>query len=157
MTAGEEVETIRRMTPVYQTKYGVPFGNCVPACVASLLDRKIEDVDVDVASCRDSLRALLTKIEEKANCKIYVMSHEAIVDRIVKTSERYCFVEVCTCVFNQEPFGRGSTWHVVVCEIGDNGRLSLVFNPDQHDARKDSLDQFPAIGKLFIVKANPAT
>src|SRR6266498_3643126 len=120
------------MTPVYQTRHGPPDGNCFAACVASLLDRRIEEVDVDVASCGNSLRALLTKIEQKANCKIYYATHEAIVDGIFKTSERYCFAEVCTCVFDGNPYGEGSTWHVVVCEIADDAKISLVFNPDKN-------------------------
>jgi hypothetical protein len=116
------------MTPVYQTKHGPPDGNCFAACVASLLDRTIEEVDVDVADCGSSLRASMTKLEQKANCKIYNGTQEPIVDGIVKTSERYCFAEVCTFVLIE-----GSTWHVVVCEIADDGQLSLVFNPDQHE------------------------
>src|SRR5436190_1488196 len=47
------------------------------------------DVDVDVASCGNCLQVLLTKIQQRANCKIYLVSHEAIVDGIFKTSERY--------------------------------------------------------------------
>lgn len=79
------------------------------------------------------------------------------MDGILKPSERYCFAEVCTCVFNGNPYGDSSTWHVVVCEIADDGRISLTFNPDQHDQRQKSLDQFPAVGKLFFVKATPKT
>ena len=141
------------MTPVYQTKHEPPDGNCFAACVASLLDRKIEDVDVDVASC-GKLPTLLQKIQQKADCKIYYATHSAIVDDIVRTSERYCFAEVCTCVFNGDPYDDGSTWHVVVCEIADGGKISLVFNPDQHDQRQHSLQQFSAVGKVFFVKAN---
>ena|ERR1043166_8900360 len=142
------------MTPVYQTRTGAPNGNCFAACVASLLDRRIEDVDVDVASCGNSLHVLLTKIQQRANCKIYFVSHEAIVDGIFKTSERYCFAEVCTSVFNDDPHGKGSVWHVVVCEIADDGKISLLFNPDQSDQRQKSLQQFRAVGRLFFVKAN---
>jgi ABC-type uncharacterized transport system ATPase subunit len=142
------------MTPVHQTRHGSPNGNCFAACVASLLDRKIENVDVDVATCK-SLHALLTKIEERANCKIYYASHEAVLDGIVKTSERYCFAEVCTTVCQGSPFGEGSTWHVVVCEFSDSGKLSLVFNPDKTARQQHSLQQFHAIRKLFFVKANP--
>jgi len=109
-----------------------------------------------VASCGNSLRALLTKIEQKANCKIYYATHEAIVDGIFKTSERYCFAEVCTCVFDGNPYGEGSTWHVVVCEIADDAKISLVFNPDKTDQRQNSLQEFPAVGKVFFVKAKHA-
>jgi len=80
--------------------------------------------------------------------------NSAIVDGIVRTQERYCFAEVCTCVFNGDPYDDGSTWHVVVCEIADDGKISFVFNPDQHDQRQHSLEQFPAVGKMFFVKAN---
>ena len=143
------------MTPVYQTKQGSPHGNCFAACVATLLDRKIEEVDIDVASCDDLLHVLLNKIEQRANCKIYYASHQAVLDGVLVTSERYCLAEVCTFVFNGNPYGKGSMWHVVVCEISHGGMLSLVFNPDKDDQR-DSLEQFPAVGRLFFVKANPS-
>lgn len=32
------------MTPVDQTIFGAPEGNCLPACIASILDLRIEDV-----------------------------------------------------------------------------------------------------------------
>jgi hypothetical protein len=32
------------MKPVYQTKFGKPGGNCFPACVASILELRLEDV-----------------------------------------------------------------------------------------------------------------
>src|ERR1017187_7390272 len=123
------------MTPVHQTKQGSPHGNCFAACVASLLDRKIEDVDIDVASCGNLLHVLLTKIEQRANCKIYYASHQAVLDGVLVTSERYCFAEVCTFVYDGNPFGEGSMWHVVVCEISDSGKLSLLFDPDKDDQR----------------------
>ncbi len=141
------------MTPVYQTRSGAPDGNCFAACVASILERKIEEVDVDVKDC-GSADALLRKLERRANCKIYVVSHQAILDGFVKTSERYCIAAVCTCVFNQDPHHGQSTWHVVVCEITNDGKISMVFNPDQTDQRRNSLQQFSAVGNLFFVKAN---
>ena len=142
------------MTPVYQTKHGPPDGNCFAACVASLLDRNIEDVDVDVASCERDLRTLLKKVEQKANCTICYVTYRAIAHGIVTTSERYCFAEVCTCVFNGDPYHDESTWHVVVCEIAENGKISLLFNPDKTDLRQNSLDEFPAVERVFFVKAS---
>jgi hypothetical protein len=120
------------MTPVYQTRHGPPDGNCMAACVATILDMKLVEVDVDVASCGGAPEALLSKIEHKARCKVYGFPHEAIVERIVKANERYCIVEVCSCMFNNDPSDRRCTWHTVVCEIGNDGMLSMVFNPDQH-------------------------
>jgi hypothetical protein len=140
------------MTPVYQTKRGDPDGNCMAACVASLLDKPIEDVDIDVASCGRSCKVLLRKLEEKAKCKIYGFPHEAIVDRVVKSSERYCIVEVCSCVSKDDPCHPNSTWHSVVCEIAEDRKISLVFNPDRDDQRNHSLQQFQAMRNLFIVK-----
>ena len=32
------------MKPVFQTRFGYPHGNCFAACVATLLERKIEEV-----------------------------------------------------------------------------------------------------------------
>ncbi len=142
------------MTPVYQTKEGAPEGNCMAACVASLLDKRIEDVHIDVASC-GSLKDLLRKLEEKAKCKIYGFPHEAIVDGVVKSTERHCIVEVCSCVFNNDPCHSNSTWHSVVGEIGEDGKLSLEFNPDRNDRRTRSLQEFGAMRNLFIVKRNP--
>ena len=141
------------MTPVHQTKFGAPHGNCTAACVATLLDKPLEDVDVDVASYRGSVKELLRRIEEKAGCRIYGFPHEAIVDGVVKSSERYCFVEVCTSTFNHDPSDPNTLWHSVVCEIADDGRLSQVFNPDSGD-QKRSLEQFKAMRTLFIVKRN---
>jgi hypothetical protein len=43
----------------------------------------------------------------------------------------------------------------VVCEIADDGKVSLKFNPDKIDQRQNSLNQFRAVGKVFFVKANP--
>lgn len=37
------------MTPIMQTRYG-PRGNCLAACIASLIDRPLEEVDF---SCAD--------------------------------------------------------------------------------------------------------
>jgi hypothetical protein len=117
------------------------------ACVATILDKQIEDVDVDVASCGNSVNALIAKIEEKAECKVYRLPHEAIVD----ATERYCIASVCSCVFQHDPSHPNSTWHSVVCEITEDGKLSLVFNPDQKDLRTSSLNQFAALGDLFVV------
>lgn len=122
------------------------------ACCATILDRPLEEIDVDVASCGNSMKQLLNKIEEKAKCKIYGFPHEAIVDRVVKSTERFCIVGVCSSVFNNDPNHRNSIWHSVVCEIADDGKLSLVFNPDRNDQRKSSLQQFGAVGPLYIVK-----
>lgn len=141
------------MTPVYQTRYGVPDGNCMAACVASILDQRLEDVDVDVASC-SSGKVLRKKLEEKAKCKIYGFPHEAIVDGVVKSAQRYCIVEVCTCMFNNDPCDPDSTWHSVVCEIADDGKLSLAFDPNRRDQRT-KLQQFGAMRNLFIVKPRP--
>jgi hypothetical protein len=124
------------------------------ACVASLLDKRIEDVDVDVASCGSSRKVLLRKLEEKAKCRIYGFPHEAIVDGAVRSTERYCIVEVCSSVFNNDPCDPHSTWHSVVCEIAEDGKIFLVFNPDRADLRTESLQQFRAIRDLFIVKRN---
>ena len=140
------------MTPVYQTKHGSPHGNCMAACVATILDKPIEAVDVDVASCGNSVNALLRKIEEKAACKVCGFPHEAIVDRVVKSTERYCIVSVCSCVFQNDPSHPNSTWHSVVCEIAKDGKLSLLFNPDRTDLRTRSLHEFAALGNLFVVK-----
>jgi len=138
------------MTPVYQTKHGSPHGNCMAACVATILDKPIEDVDVDVASCGNSVSALIAKIEEKAECKVDRIPHEAIVDAVVKSTERYCIASVCSGVFHNDPSRPNSIWHSVVCEIAEDGKLSLVFNPNQKDLR--SLHQFAALGDLFVVK-----
>ncbi len=73
------------------------------ACCATILDRPLEEIDVDVASCGSSMKQLLDKIEEKAKCKIYGFPHEAIVDRVVKSTERFCIVGVCASVFNNDP------------------------------------------------------
>jgi hypothetical protein len=144
------------MTPVYQTRRGPPDGNCMAACVATLLDKRIEDVDVDVANCGNSVKTLLAKIEERAGCKVYALDHQAIVDRVVKSGERYCIVSVCSCVYDSNPSHPNSTWHCVVCEIAAEGQLRLVFNPDRADQRTQSLQEFAAIGQLFIVKRTPA-
>lgn len=32
------------MIPVYQTKFGMPDGNCLSACIASLLERPLREV-----------------------------------------------------------------------------------------------------------------
>jgi len=115
---------------------------------------KIENVEIDMSGVRN-FHTLLTRIQDKANCKIYYVNREAILDGVLKTSERYCFAEVCTCVFNGDPYDEGSTWHVVVCEVAENGKISLVFNPDKIDQRQKSLDEFPAVRKVFFVKPNP--
>lgn len=123
------------------------------ACVATILDKKIQEVDIDVASCGTSLKALLDKIENKAKGKIYVFPPEAIVDWVVKSTERYCIVDVCSFVFNDDPYSPSSIRHAVVCEIAEDGKLSLVFNPDPNDDRT-ALENFHSMGNLFIVKRN---
>src|SRR6266496_1791477 len=140
------------MTPSYQTRHGSPDGNCMAACVATILDEPIEDVDVDVASCGKSVNTLLRKIEEKAQCNVYRFSQKAILDGGVKSTERYCIVSVCSCVFQNDPSNPNSTWHSVVCEIAEDGTLSLIFNPDPADQRTHSLQQFAALGDVFVVE-----
>ena len=95
------------MTPVYQTRHGSPDG--ISACVATILDKRIEDVDVDVASCGNSVNALLRKIEGRTDCKMYRFSQAAIVDRDVKSTERYCIVSVCSSLFRNDPSHPNST------------------------------------------------
>jgi hypothetical protein len=138
------------MTPVYQTRQDKPDGNCLAACVATILDKSIEDVDVDVASCA-SIRKLLSKIEEKANCTIYRLDFRAITDGIVKVSDRYCIASVCTTIFNNDPHHPNSAWHAVVCEISEAGEVSQVFNPTKTDNRC-SLQQFFAVDVVLIVR-----
>lgn len=145
------------MTPVFQTRRNPPHGNCFAACVASLLDKRIEEVDIDVSSCNNSILTLIKRIEQKANCKIYRVSNEAIRDAIVTTSEQYCITAVCSFLFNGDPHHQSSVWHVVVCQIDRDGKLSLVFNPDQNDQRQRSLQQFSAVGDVYFVKGNLAT
>ena len=120
------------------------------ACVASILDKRIENVDVDVASC-SSCDVLLRKIEEKAKCKIYRIPHEAILDGVVRSAERYCIVNVCACVFNNNPCHPDNTWHSVVCEIKEDGKLSLVFDPNRDDQRT-KLQRFKAMRPLLMVR-----
>lgn len=139
------------MTPVYQTKDGKPNGNCLAACIATLLDKSIEEVDVDVASCGSCVRALLSKIEERANCKIYRLDFQAITDGVVKVSDRYCIASVCSMIFNNDPNHQNSAWHAVVCEISEGGKISQVFNPSASDARH-SLDQFKAVDVVYFVR-----
>jgi hypothetical protein len=139
------------MTPVYQTRHGPPDGNCMAACVASILYKRLEDVDVDVASC-SSRKVLLRKLEEKAKCKIYGCPHDAIIDGVVKSAERYCIVNVCACVFNNDPCHSDNTWHSVVCEITEDGKLSLAFDHNRNDQRT-KLQEFAAMGNLFIITA----
>jgi hypothetical protein len=136
------------VTLVAQTKCGKPHGNCFAACVATILDKRIENVDVDVASCSkgSELSELIEKIEEKAKCKIYGFPYAAIVDRAVISTERHCIVEVCTSKLNDEPM-----WHAVVSEIAEDGKLTMVFNPERHDMRKH-LQDFGGLRNLYIVK-----
>lgn len=138
------------MTPVYQTKDGEK-GNCFAACVASILDRKIEDCDIDMENITNVWQ-MVTQIQEKANCKIYYANREAIEDGFFKPTERFCFIEVCTCTYNKDPYDNKSRWHVVVGEVGENGKVSMLFDPGQ-DLRK-SLDLFAAVRRVFFVKAN---
>jgi hypothetical protein len=140
------------MTPVYQTKIG-PEGNCFAAGVASVLERKIEDCDIDMSKVK-IFRDLLEQMEAKANCKIYYANHEAIEHGFFKTTERYCLVEVCTFTFNHDPYHDKSIWHVVVGEVLADGKITMRFNPAERDTRKQSLDQFPAVRKVFFVKPN---
>lgn len=140
------------MIPAYQTKHD-DQGNCFAACIASILERKIEEVEVDMSLVKN-FRDLLTAVEAKANCKVYYANHEAIEDGFLKTTERYCFVEVCSFTLNQDPYHDNSKWHAVVCEVAENGKISMLFNPEQKDQRQKSLDQFPATRKVFFVKPN---
>jgi hypothetical protein len=139
------------MTPVYQTKFGKK-GNCFAACIASILERELDDCDIDMEGVKN-FRDLLTLIEAKVKCKIYYTNHEAIEHGFLKTAERLCFIEVCGYEYGGDPYHEGSIWHAVVAEIGDDGKISMRHNPEKIDQRK-SLDQFPAIRKVFFVKPN---
>ena len=115
------------------------------ACVASLLDKQIDEVDVDLAGC-EKVSELIRRIEAKAGCKIYGFPTEAITDGIIKSALKYCIVEVCTFINcgNQ-------SWHCVVCEIAEDGALSMVHNPDRIDTIRTSLDQFRGTRNLYFV------
>jgi hypothetical protein len=115
------------------------------------LDKPLEDVDIDVASCGSSREVLFTKIEAKGSCEIHQLP-ESIVDGVVKSAEHYCIVNVCSFVFANDPSHRNSIWHSVVCEIAEDGKLFLAHDPNRNDHRT-KLEQFPAIGEVFVVKA----
>jgi hypothetical protein len=138
------------MTPVAQTRLG-RHGNCFAACVATILDKRIEDVDVNVSSFTKPSE-LMRKIEEKIKCKIYGFPHDAITDGAVISTERYCIVDVCTSLFDNDADHPMSMWHAVVCEIADGGKLNMVFNPES-DTRK-RLQDFNGMRNLYIVKCN---
>jgi hypothetical protein len=142
------------MKPVPQTT----AFNCMAACVASILEKPLEEVDVEV-NWMTSRAELFSRIEKKARCKIYMVPHEqrSTDGGVINSPERYCIASVCTFVYHKEPLHRQSEWHAVVCELMPDGKLTLAFNPDEHDARRSSVDQFGALGNLFIVKANPET
>ncbi len=137
----------RATTRIYQTRRGAPHGNCMAACVASILDKPLEDVDIDVASCGSSREVFFRKIQEKGNCHIYQLP-DGIVDGVVKSAERYCIVNVCSLVYGNDPSHRDSIWHSVVCEIAEDGKLSLVFDPNPNDQRT-KLQQFAAVGDVL--------
>jgi hypothetical protein len=82
------------------------------------------------------------------------ISSRSHVDGVVKSAERYCIVNACACVFNNDQCHPDNTWHSVVCEIREDGKLSLAFDPNRNHQRT-KLRQFAAMGDLFIVKANP--
>src|SRR5262249_6019235 len=141
----------RPMTPVYQTRFGPPNGNCFAACVATLLDRPLEAVDVDVSSCR-KIGDVLKLIEAKAKCKIYGTDYEALTTGLLRTSERYAIAYVCTSIMGSDLSDPGSIKHGVVCEIADEGKtIWPVFDPrPNHQCR--SLQDYKAIEHILFVK-----
>jgi hypothetical protein len=133
------------MKPVFQTRYDPPNGNCMAACVASILELPLDDVDIDVSAIRQ-VSELVQKLEAKAKCRIYPILPELITSGVVKSSEPYCILEVCSSICNGQKM-----WHALVCRIADNGELSLAFNPLELDQRKH-LSSFNGIKNAYIVR-----
>lgn len=124
------------MVPIFQTRFGQPYGNCLAACTASILGVDINEVDPD-PTVYDKLDHIICGIESKYACKFYKVDRRALIDQKIKLSITvdYCIALVCasTVTFGKT---RVLVWHAIVCRLLPNFNLEFIFNPDPYDHRK---------------------
>ena len=141
------------MKRVKQTKFGPVEGNCFAACIASLLEVSIEEVNIDLASDKwfESLQAYLRPKN------LYFL--EVRLD-VAKSYPLYA-MDGIYCVFSGKSprkfDGHDGTNHAVVGRINSEPDQLVIFSM-VHDPHPDNT--FLVDGSLwglgFFIKLDPA-
>ena len=77
------------MTPVFQTRFGKPHGNCFAACVVSILGGSIEDFPDLSDLAEDSVEA---NTERQRRIESYVRGRGHRIARLVGPMPKGCYV-----------------------------------------------------------------
>jgi hypothetical protein len=128
------------MKKVYQTNRGVG-GNCFAACIASILEYNLEDIDVELSNCNTTAADLFNKIRnEKELIKDYDLF--LLPYWMIKGIQKYnhaCALPIdihCIILFNDGGVDyRGKKFgHACVGYMDNQNDITL-----QHDPESESL------------------
>lgn len=139
------------MVPVYQTKFGIPGGNCIQACLASVLEVGLEDVPDFVNGHDDDglqwYKRYLEWVVQKGYSTVTLN-----MDAYSAALEGWCMLGV------EAPRHRGTgCMHMVVgwCKVGSDGVSCFWI---KHDPLGDrSSDEYEIKDVTFIWRNDHAT
>lgn len=115
------------MKPVQQTRFGPPDGNCMSACVASIIECKIEEVDIPLPK-NGRMEVFMWQISEKIKKGICSFNYKIKLP----SNPIYCMVSVIdksSCSIINGVRQNDGIDHMVVGFIGDNNILSIKYDP----------------------------
>lgn len=128
------------MNKVDQTKTG-DEGNCFAACIASILELELKDVDVDLTECKNWIDIFNRMKQTKPLMKKYdalSLRYSLLKKECdLKSDDREVVLPAnCYCILNYpEPKGIKNNHAVVGC-FDENGKLLIVHNPDPRSYNK---------------------
>ena len=131
------------MKPVYQTRSGIGVGNCLACCIASILEIKLEDIDMGEFKVNangevdgeDFLTRLFKKLDQLGwgllQAHLHFFNKQVKKD---KHSKGYTgLLTDCHCIISY-PWDKnnwnGGPWHSVVGYIDKNYKICVVHDPD---------------------------
>jgi hypothetical protein len=129
------------MNPVNQTRFGNGSGNCFAACVASILEIPIEEIDPLILPANGSnwIDGLQSYLSERGMFLLHV-----------SIRDQYPLGPVPeTLVIAIGPNNRRGGRHAVVCEFQDTNRLVLVHDPGSDEITLARVDEIWFIARLM--------
>lgn len=126
------------MNKVDQTDFN-DKGNCFAACIASILELELNDVDVDLTECKNWIDIFNQMKQTKPLMKKYdalSLRYSLLKKECdLKIDEREVVLPSnCYCILNYpEPKG-SNMYHAVVGCFDENGKLSVIHDPDARNS-----------------------
>lgn len=112
------------MVPVYQTRFGKPHGNCVEACIASIMEIPITDIPYSDSPDYDRMRTI-AEFVASSGWLYFEMGFKATVVAFAEIGIQYPYLVpqdyYILCGYNEDGIG-----HAVVARGNE-----IVHNPNR--------------------------